>query len=193
MRQCLVYLCITSLWKACWSTALSSLSNVQQHQQQRNYLRSAPDADVGIEQLLIPSAIQTPPHQNRQQQQQQPDDDSPEEQRRKNCPSPEYSVFRCDDPTGDWILPCDRDTCEWDQSSLSPDQAPEFCLDFVTIDDPNEVDLPDEVKPCALWEIIHGVDNTPSPVPTLTPTLGTYTLQLVEENVTGLRHFLNEL
>jgi hypothetical protein len=83
------------------------------------------------------------------------------------CP-PDYSLFRCDDPSLTYEIPCDLNTCLWDVTALDPKSPPASCIG-ISIVDPHAVDLADVIRPCALWSLMYGEHQSVSP--TLSCTL----------------------
>jgi hypothetical protein len=79
----------------------------------------------------------------------------------KNCPK-QYSLLHCDNPDLSYEIPCDSSTCEWDLQALDPKSPPSSCL-AITIIDPLAPDIPDVIRPCALWSLIYGEHKSSSP------------------------------
>jgi hypothetical protein len=78
-----------------------------------------------------------------------------------NCPK-QYSLLRCDNPDLSYEIPCDSFTCEWNLQALDPKSPPNSCL-AITIVDPTVPDIPDVIRPCALWSLIYGDHKSSSP------------------------------
>lgn len=98
-----------------------------------------------------------------------------------NCPN-EYSVLRCDDPDLSYEIPCDGTTCEWNLQALDPKSPPDSCL-AITINDPLAPDLPDVIRPCALWSLMYGEHKSSPPT-----TFGTFLSAVIVEFTVRLTH-----
>ena len=86
------------------------------------------------------------------------------------CPKT-YSLKHCVDPSINYEIPCDWNTCKWDLTALDPKTPPTSCIG-ISIDDPQTVGLADVVRPCALWSLMYGIHQTETP--TLSCTLHSF-------------------
>jgi hypothetical protein len=65
-----------------------------------------------------------------------------------------YSLYHCEDPqnSANFVIGCNKNTCQWDLSQLNPTAPPGFC-ESVTVLNAHPEDL---IKPCLIWEIMYG-------------------------------------
>jgi hypothetical protein len=85
----------------------------------------------------------------------------------ESCPT-SFSIMHCVDPTKEHVIPCDKTTCLWDLNGLTAAGPPGICAFIKQID--LEDNLPDDLKPCVLWNQFFGSGPlTNSPKPTLPP------------------------
>jgi hypothetical protein len=82
-----------------------------------------------------------------------------------------YSLKHCDDPSMNYAITCDWNTCLWNLDELDPNAPPASCMG-ISIVDPQIPDLVDVIRPCALWSLMYGEHQSVSP--TLSGTLHSY-------------------
>jgi len=93
---------------------------------------------------------------------------------KEECPAhdPSQDIMFCGDPSKQYEIPCNADTCRWDLKALSSQSPPGFCA-FVALDQTllsSASGIPDTLKPCVLWELSFGGMT----LPTVAPMLGVY-------------------
>jgi len=102
---------------------------------------------------------------------------------KEECPAhdPSQDIMFCGDPSKQYEIPCNADTCRWDLAALNSQAPPGFCA-LVALDQTvlsSGKGIPDTLKPCVLWELSFGGMT----LPTVAPALGEYYYLLILLNL----------